>query len=111
MDSAFYFGLSESMKARHSRNVAGWAEAYAELEEQLAQALLALKVERANVVGLEAELAQMHKLHPNSPAKAPTTFRFKNGATKDFGRICFENAFDAHLKSEGITRTWEYRRN
>jgi len=111
MDGAFFYGLSKSMQGRHNRQIADWQAAYEELEQYVAQLTLALKVEQANVAGLEAEVDLMRKCAPASPALRSAGLKFQDGTTKTVARITFESNFDKHLKAQGIANPAQYRRN
>ena len=107
----------------HADNAAAWAknarewkahalgltDENANLKAQLAAAQLALAVKTADAEGLEAHKAAFIKAHPQSPMRAVSGKRYKDGNIKSVGRLIYEAAFDRILRGAGITDPTKHR--
>lgn len=108
---------------RHAANADAWAqnakewEAHAQgleaqvanLQAQLAAAQLALAVEKAHAEGLEAHKTAFINAHPQSPVRADSGKRYKDGSIKTKGRLIYEATFDRILRGAGIADPAKHR--
>ena len=81
----------------------------ANLQAQLAAAQLALAVKTADAEGLEAHKAAFIKAHPQSPVRADSGKRYKDGNIKSVGRLIYEATFDRILREAGIADPAKHR--
>lgn len=107
----------------HAENAAAWAknarewkahalgltDENANLKAQLAAAQLALAVEKAHAEGLEAHKTAFINAHPQSPVRADSGKRFKDGDIKTKGRLIYEGTFDRILRGAGIADPAKHR--
>lgn len=107
----------------HAENAAAWAknarewkahalgltDENANLKAQLAAAQLALAVKKAHAEGLEAHKTAFINAHPQSPVRADSGKRFKDGDIKTKGRLIYEGTFDRILRGAGIADPAKHR--
>jgi hypothetical protein len=101
---------------QNAENAAQWADnarqwkAHAKnLEAQLAAAQLALAVKTAHAEGLEAHKTAFINAHPQSPVRADSGKRYKDGSIKTKGRLIYEAAHDRILREAGIADPAKHR--
>ena len=107
----------------HADNAAAWAknarewkahalgltDENANLKAQLAAAQLALLVKTADAEGLEAHKTAFINAHPQSPVRADSGKRYKDGSIKTKGRLIYEAAHDRILREAGIADPAKHR--
>jgi hypothetical protein len=107
----------------HADNAAAWAknarewkahalgltDENANLKAQLAAAQLALALKTADAEGLEAHKTAFINAHPQSPVRADSGKRYKDGSIKTKGRLIYEAAFDRILREAGIADPAKHR--
>lgn len=113
----FHMANSAAKRAANSEVYADELEAYVkELEARviaLRQAAAANKLtldrSSADVAGLEAINAAYKATHPNSPIRADSGKRYKDGDVKIVTRIHYERAFDQKMRSLGYADPASHR--
>ena len=77
--------------------------------DRIAELELALLVKTALGEGLTAQLKGFIAAHPDSTERRDSGKRFKDGTSKNVGRIRFETAHDAFLVGKGIPSPAQHR--
>ena len=70
-----------------------------------------LELEAMRAAGLEAQLKAMLAQHQDSPLRADSGKRYKDGNVKTKGRLIYEAAFDAKAREMGITNPADRRQD
>ncbi len=98
-----------NLAAEWEENATQWMNHARNLEAQVANLQLALLLKTADAAGLEAHKTAFINAHPQSPVRADSGKRYKDGSIKTRGRLIYEAAHDRILREAGITDPTKHR--